>query len=470
MDIKEKVRGLPGTPGVYIMKDGSGGVLYVGKAANLRKRVSSYFYAHSRLQARLEMMVRQVKDIEYLPASTEAEALIYENGLIKQLSPKYNVSLRDDKSYPMLKLTVNERFPRLFITRQKRDDGALYYGPYTSAKLLKEALIILKQTFPLRSCARMPKSVCLNYHIKQCFAPCAGYIDEAGYHKMVAELKLFLEGRRAELVDILSRHMQEAASREDFEEAARLKGRIEALSSIREGSVHYAPAGEVEELGAILGLSAPPESIEAFDISDIMGSSAVGSMVSFYKGRPKKNAYRKFRIKGVTGMDDYAMMREVVSRHYDRLTREKLPLPDLIVIDGGKGHLSVVVDELERMGLSEIPAVGIAKEFEHIYKKDKVSPIVLPKESKALHLLKRIRDEAHRFAIIYHKNLLSKKVGGSELDGISGIGRKRKRALLGHFGSAARVGAANMEDLLKVKGIDEKSARNIITYFKRRAS
>ena len=464
--LSARVKELPSSPGVYIMKDKKGDILYVGKAGNLRKRVTSYFYPRRNLAGRLLAMVERISDISYIPASTEAEALIYENSLIKQLSPKYNVALRDDKSYPMLKLTVNEQFPRLFITRQKKDDGSIYYGPFTNVKLLREALIILRQIFPLRSCGKIPKNVCLNYHIKQCVAPCAGKVSDSAYGGIVAELKLFLEGRTKELLKLLSGKMFDAAKKEDFEEAGRIKRRIEVLGAVKENSVRYGPAEELEELKDLIGLKGPLEVIEAFDVSNIMGKDAVGSMISFYKGRPMKSRYRKFRIKTVSGVDDYAMMREIVRRRYTRLTEEKERLPDLILIDGGRGHLQAGVDELEKIGLGGMAVMGIAKEFEHLYIKDRPEAVALPKESKALHLLKRIRDEAHRFAISYHKNLRKKSITFSELDGISGVGPKRKKALIGHFGDIDKIKAATLEDFMKVEGVDEKSAKNIIQHFK----
>jgi excinuclease ABC subunit C len=410
MDLKEKIKALPGSPGVYIMKGADRQVLYVGKAGNLKKRVSSYFYPNRRLGERIEMLVGKVKDISYLPTATEAEALIYENGLIKKLSPKYNVALKDGKSYPLLKLTVNEKFPRLFTTRDRKNDGAVYYGPYSDARLLRQAVIILRQVFPLRTCGRMPKSTCLDYHIRQCLGPCVGEIDEACYGQIVSELKLFLEGRKDELVHMLAARMREESSKENFEEASRLKSRIEALGSIRDKAVKYGAGNEIEELRNILGMKSSLDVIEAFDVSNIMGSGAVGSMIYFYKGKPKKSEYRKFRIKTVAGVDDYAMMREIVRRRYTRLIAERVRLPNLVLIDGGKGHLSAALEELEKLGLTKLPVIGIAKEFEHIFLKGRKDTIVLPKESKALHLLERVRDEAHRFAISYHKRLRSKKM------------------------------------------------------------
>ncbi len=466
MDKKEKIRALPNSPGVYLMKNAIGEVLYVGKAINLKKRVSSYFRPYSRLSERIQSLVSQVEDIAHIPTSTEAEALIYENSLIKQFSPKYNVALKDGKSYPMLKLTTNENFPRLFITRQKKDDKAAYFGPYTSVKLLRSALTILRRIFPLRTCGRMPRGVCLNYHIRQCLGPCEGKVSEKDYMSAVAELKMFLEGKKGELTDLLAKKMAEASSRSDYEEAARIRDRIEALGSIKSQRVSYGARNELEELKDVLKLAGKIDVIEAFDVSNIMGKEAVGSMIYFYKGRPRKSEYRRFKIRSVTGIDDYSMMRELVRRRYRRLMEEKKALPDLILIDGGKGHLNIALDELRKLGLSRIPAIGIAKEFEHIFLEGKDEPLVLPRESKALHLLERVRDEAHRFAIAYHKSLLSKKIGESELDGIRAIGNKRKKALLRHFGSIDGVRTATLEELLKVGGMNEGSAQNIIAHFK----
>lgn len=410
MGIKEIVNSLPRTPGVYIMKNGSGGILYVGKADDLKKRVSGYFQRSRAHPERIESLVSQVSDIDFIPASTSAEALIYENGLIKQLSPKYNVALRDDKSYPLLKLTVNEKFPRLIMTRERKCPGAVYYGPYTNAKLLREALKILQKLFPLKTCGKMPKKECLQFHIQQCLGPCIGKISLKRYKEMVSELKLFLEGRRGELLKLLSDKMKELSKGGRFEEAMEYRNRIEALSAVKDNKVSYRPMDELEELRRILDIGARLERIEAFDISNIMGNEACGSLVYFYKGKPDKNEYRRFKIKTVSGADDYSMMREIIRRRYTRSLRERKGLPDLIIIDGGRGHLGVATDELKKLFLNNIPVAAIAKEFERIYTKKRQTPIVLPKESKALHLIERIRDEAHRFAISYHKKLMSKRL------------------------------------------------------------
>lgn len=415
MGLKETLNALPHTPGVYIMKGDDGVVLYVGKADNLRKRVASYFQTSRPLSDRINSLVSQIKEVSHIPTSTSAEALIYENGLIKQLSPKYNVALKDDKSYPMLELTVNEKYPRLMIAREKKakkGDGSIYYGPYTNAKLLKEALKILRKLFPLRTCNKMPKKKCLEFDIGQCLGPCESKVGEERYSAIVRELKLFLEGRHSELMKLLTERMKQLSKDEKFEEAAECRNRLEALGSVSTDKVKYGPAGELEELKNLLRIKGKLEIIEAFDISNIMGNEAVGSLVYFRKGRPDKNEYRKFKIKTVSGMDDYSMMREIVRRRYTRCIKENKRLPDLIVIDGGRGHLSVALDELKKLKLDDLPVIGIAKEFEKIYAKDRKDPILLPKESKALHLLERVRDEAHRFAISYHKKLMSKRILG----------------------------------------------------------
>lgn len=470
MDIKEKIKKLPRAPGVYIMRGADSEVLYVGKARDLRKRVSSYFRPNQRHSARIKLMVGKVRDIAHLPTATEAEALIYENGLIKELKPRYNVALRDDKSYPMLKLTMNEKFPRLFVTRQRRQDGALYYGPYSDAGLLKKSLEMLRQIFSLRSCSTMGKRPCLNFHINQCLAPCGGHIDDKSYMELVEEIKLFLNGRRSELLKRVTGKMAEASHEERFEDAAFLRSRLEALSHLKEKAVGYGPAGEAEELRAVIGMAARPETIEAFDVSNIMGESAVGSMVLFFKGKPRKGLYRKFKIKAVSGIDDYAMIREVVRRRYGRVLEEKGDLPDLVVIDGGKGHLAAASEELAKLGIPELPVIGIAKEFERIFVKGQKDPVVLPGESKALHLVQRIRDEAHRFAIAYHKRLKSKRVGLSALDEVRGLGPKRKKALLRHFEGVDGIRSAGLGDLLKAEGINEKTALSIIAHFKKERS
>ncbi len=458
---KEKIKYIPDLPGVYMMKDKAGAVLYVGKAGSLKKRVSSYFQSGAGLSHRIRLMVRKAADISYIVTGSEAEALIAESAYIKRLKPRYNVSLKDDKSYPSLKLTVNEDFPRVMLTRDLRDDGALYYGPYTDVRLLRKALGIMKKIFALRTCGRLPKKVCLNYHIGQCYGPCIGAVSKEAYGDIVRELKLFLEGKRDELIVELSKKMREAAEGKDYEKAAVLRDRITALSVVPRGR-RAKPYDEVTALKFILGLKRVPSKIEAFDVSDTGGTEAVGSMITFIDGRPRKDEYRKFKIRDVRGIDDYRMMKEIVRRRYERVRSEKLPCPDLIIIDGGKGHLSAAASVLEELGFGRLEVIGIAKRFEHIYLKGRKEPVIFSRHSSVLHLVQRLRDEAHRFAITYHRKLLGRRLSRSALDDIKGIGERRKKLLLNKFGSAENIRKAGIEGLSSLRGIDRSTARRII--------
>lgn len=409
MDIEKKLRKIPASPGVYLFFGKNRAPLYIGKASNLKKRITGYFRKkyHS---PRTEALVSEIRDIDYISTLSSAEALIYEAGLIKQKKPKYNVELKDDKSYPFLKLTITEKFPRLFIIREKKNDGSLYYGPYTNVKLLKKALSVITEIFPLRSCKRMPRKRCLKAYIKQCASPCDGSISRPEYKKIVNQTKLFLEAKREDLLKMLSDKMKTASKSLDYENAIALRDKIEALSAMWKGRKPPPPLNkDLSRLKDVLELRVLPARIEAFDISDIYGKEAVGSMVSFFSARPRKDEYRRFRIKNVDGINDYACLREVIRRRYSRLLKEKAGLPDLILIDGGRAHLNVAIDELDKMGPLKIPVISIAKRKEYIYAADKRKPLVLPRNSPALKLIMRIRDEAHRFAISYHKLLRKKK-------------------------------------------------------------
>ena len=411
MDIKDTVKKLPDSPGVYIMKGLRGKTIYVGKANSLKKRVSSYF-TKGHLAPRTGMLVSKIKRIDHIKTNSEAEALILEASLIKALRPKFNVEFKDDKTYPHLKLTLQEEFPRLLITRKVLADGARYYGPYTDVKLLRQAVSFMKRLFPLRTCKSPGKRLCMSYHIKKCPGPCAGRITRKAYKRTVSGMMLFLEGKRGRLIRELSRGMEKASARLNFEEAARIRNVIKALGTVVTKRHVPGPMDQIEELKFVLGLRRKPKRIEVFDISNIHGKEAVGSMVSFYDGRPDKKNYRKFRIKTFEGIDDYRMMREIIHRRYRRLIDEKKGLPDLIIIDGGKGHLSSGLSELHRLKIRHIPAIGIAKEFEHIYMPGKRLPIILPGDSSVLQLIRKMRDEAHRFAIAYHVHLRRKKLLG----------------------------------------------------------
>jgi len=460
MDIKKEIKGFPDAPGVYLMKDERGAIIYVGKASSLKERVASYFRQRS-ASARLRALIEKIRDIEYITTGSEAEALLLESALVKAHQPKYNVALRDDKSYPFLKLTVNERFPRLVICRGKKNDGARYFGPFIEARLLRHALDFLRRVFPLRTCRCMPKTVCLNYYLRQCLAPCVDKVGEAGCRRIADQLVMFLEGKRPQLLKQLQEQMLAASRGRHYEEAARLRDQVWALSQTVAVKSRYGRPEQLEALQEILGLKKNAERIEAFDVSNISGKEAVGSMVTFVKAKPYKDGYRKFKIKEISGIDDYGMMREIVRRRYEHLVEEKGKLPDLIVIDGGKGHLSSAREALGSLGLEGVPIMAIAKEFEHIYLPGREEPIKLPYHCAALHLIQRIRDEAHRFAIEYHTTLRRRLATVSELDGIKGIGPKKKAALLRHFGSIPAVKKARAEALTEVRGIHERLAQEI---------
>ena len=410
MDIKEKIKKLPKSPGVYMFKDTEGSVLYIGKAKDLSKRVPSYFKEHTPKTIRQMSLLERVKDLDYIITASEEEALLYEANLIKENKPKYNVELKDDKSFPFLKLT-NEKFPRLIITRKKVKDGSRYFGPYIRVKPLRKAVSVMKGIFPLRTCKKVKDEACLSYHIGQCLAPCIGKINEKEYKEIIRQLILFLDGKKKRLLRELAEKMKELSEKENFEEAAIIRNRISALSEVPGKKVRdYGGWGDVAvKLKKILHLSRLPMKVEAFDVSNIQGKDACGSMVYFYNGMPDKSNYRKFRIKSVEDIDDYGMIREIVRRRYKRIKEEKTAFPDLIIIDGGKGHLGVAYDELVRLNLRRIPIIAIAKKKERIYTRSSKIPLDINRDGELLHFIQRIRDEAHRFALKYHHNLRSKK-------------------------------------------------------------
>jgi excinuclease ABC subunit C len=459
--LRERIAGLPDQPGVYLFKDGGGRILYVGKALSLRKRVGSYRRV-GQLSARIAQMMRQVAEVDVVRTSSEAEALLLENELIKQHHPRYNVALRDDKTYPMLKIT-REPFPRLLVTRRRLADGAQYFGPYTEAALMHQAVAFMRKVFPLRTCKTFPKSPCLEYHLGQCLAPCARYIDARGYQRMADDLAAFLRGEREGLLKDLIRRMRQASRNQRFEEAARVRDQIRALSSVIVATEKSHVAGPLEQLQAALKLPSVPRRIEAFDISNIFGDFAVGSMVVFTDGKPHKAHYRRFRIETVFGSDDFAMMREVVRRRYGGSLARELPRPDLILVDGGKGQLSAAREALQALAL-EIPAIGLAKRFEHIVTAESQTPIVLLPTSPVLHLVQRIRDEAHRVAITHHRQWRGKAASASLLREISGIGPTRALRLIRYFGSVWRVAKAQTDAIARVARISPTQAEEVLRH------
>ena len=402
--LKQKIASIPDRPGVYLMKDAAGRVIYIGKAASLKKRVGSYF-SKSYGSAKQMAMIEKIADIDYILTENEAEALILEAGLIKENKPQYNVSLRDDKNYPLVKITA-EDYPRLLVVRRRLDDGALYFGPYTDAKLLRQAIKSLRKIFPYCTCRPFPKKPCLNYDIGLCPAPCTGEISKREYRKNIENIGLFLEGKNEQLLDKMAGEMCRHAKEHNFEKAKELRDKISALSSMSGSASIY--EAESRELRRVLGLKDAPRRIEAFDISSISQGLVVGSMVSFLEGRTDKNNYRRFRIKGER-FDDCASIAEVVRRRYKRILLGEITAPDLILIDGGKGQLSAAKTEVDNLRL-KIPIISLAKKEEEIYLPQKDEPLRLTIDSKALTLIRRIRDEAHRFAHKYHLFLRRKRV------------------------------------------------------------
>jgi excinuclease ABC subunit C len=580
--VSEQLKALPSSPGVYLFKDAEGGIIYVGKASNLRHRVNSYFGLKAKLTPKIERMVGKISDLDYFVTASEQEALILELNLIKRHHPRYNVRLKDDKTFPYLKIDLNEDWPRVHITRTLKANGGRYFGPFASAKSIRQTLKLLKGIFPFRSCTREitghdPRP-CLEYDIGHCLAPCIGKSSRAEYDEVIKQLILFLEGKQDKVVKQLEGSMNQAAERMDFERAARLRDQIQAveavvegqriaarvrgeqdviafvgdrdqayvqvffirnskligresfvlqgtryeepssimssfiqqfyasaphlpplillqhpvedidtlqqwLSAKRDGSVKIqvpqrgskkqlveivaknaqqgleqlkikqlaspkALSAALEEIQKELDLPHSPERIEGYDISDIQGSAAVGSLVVFDKGKPKPAHYRRFRIKSVAGADDYAMLAEVLKRRFKRAGTASdawAIRPDLVLIDGGKGQLNAAIAAMREMGAVDIPTAGLAKENEELFVPGRARPIVLPPSSPGLQLLQRLRDEAHRFALGYHHRIRRRETFASALDSVPGIGAKRKKALLRRFGS--------------LKGIREASAK-----------
>ncbi len=407
MDIKKKIKKIPHAPGVYFFYNKSGKILYIGKAVDLKRRISSYFQKKD-INPKLRLLTSSIHCFDYLITSSEAEALIHEASLIKQHQPKYNIVHKDDKTYPYLKLTIKEKFPRLIITRKKDDKKALYYGPYTNSKLLRQAFVFIKRVFKLRTCNKMPKKSCLRYHLKHCLAPCVIPDTHNDYRETIKGLRLFLSGRKGKLVDRLTKRMNECTKNFRYEQAMATRDQIQALTVLieRNKPILYAPS-DMQDLKSVLKMNRLPFKIEAFDISNIQGKYATGSMVSFVKGQPDKNEYRRFRIKAVKQADDFAMIKEVVRRRYARLKKENRKMPDLVIIDGGKGQLSSAYKALKELNL-DLKVISIAKNPDRIFTLKKQMPLVLSRRQKAFKLIQRIRDEAHRFAIRYHHLLRGK--------------------------------------------------------------
>ncbi len=424
-------RHLPHACGVYLLRDASMDVLYVGKAKDLARRVAQYFTPKEG-DIKTTLLAPLVRKIDYVPCASERESLIWERRLILKHQPFFNSMWKDDKSYPYVKITLNEDYPRIFLTRQKKDDGAAYFGPYPKVAPVRHLLVQLwrRRFFALRPCdwefsAKKPladKKIkgCLYYHTRECPAPCAERITRRAYRRIAQEAVFFFQGKYGKLRRAWQREMRTASKALDYERAAQLRDNLDAIAHIGERVRCEQVSPErmeesllssrgVSELQAALGLERPPHHVEAFDISHFSGLETVGSMVCFKGGEPHKGHYRRFRIKTVSGVDDFRSMKEVVGRRYRRMRDSGSPLPDLVLIDGGKGQLSVAVEALAELKL-RLPLAALAKRQEEVFLPSRADPVVLAQDSPALHLLQRLRDEAHRFAVKYHRLLRKKKI------------------------------------------------------------
>jgi excinuclease ABC subunit C len=540
--VRKKLGTLPHKPGIYLMKDRFGTVIYVGKARDLRKRVSQYFHPSRRMgwDLKFNALVEAICDFDFHIVRSEPEAFLLEGKLIKEFHPRYNVSFRDDKRFLMLKVNLNDLIPNFAFTRFRKDDGARYFGPFSNSGALRNTLALVRRQFNLRGCrAFTPGEAdykhCLYAHLKYCTAPCIGNVTLEQYREQVQAACDFLQGQCAEMKEQLEIEMKKAALAQDFEKAAGLRDLIRDLGETTKKErkferVPYTlplsldPETDLAELAQVLGLPRPLQRIEGFDISNISGTFAVASLVSFKNGRPDRANYRRFKIKTVEGQDDFASMAEVVKRRYSRLLNEskvqgprsredggeaipqelqklvdetsrkvrnrsrkpevrspgkqadkisRLPtvnsqLPDLILIDGGKGQLNAACEELRKLGLEKIPVIGLAKEFEEIYQPGESKPLRPGLDHPAVKLLQRIRDECHRVANSYNAQLRIKRISESVLDEFPGIGEARKAALLKKFGSVQRLKTATLEQLAAVPGFGGKAALELKKFLEAR--
>jgi excinuclease ABC subunit C len=494
--IRTKLNNLPHKPGVYLMKDRFGTVIYVGKARDLRKRVSQYFHPSRRWgwDLKLNALIEAILDVDVHVVRNEAEAVLLEGKLIKEFHPRFNVSFRDDKRFLLLKINLNDPIPRFTLTRLRQDDGARYFGPFASSGALRRTLGLVRRQFNLRGCRPLTPTEndykhCLYAHLKDCTAPCIGNVTREQYCQQVLAACEFLSGQCAEMREQLELEMKRAAAAQEYEKAAVLRDALDDLKRTTQKTEKFEripyrlpvaihPEKDVADLVQILGLPASPQRIEGFDISNISGTFAVASMVSFKNGRPDRANYRRFKMKTVVGQDDFASMAETIRRRYTRLKTESESgqpgrwsnVPDLILIDGGKGQLNAACTELAKLGLSHIPIIGLAKEFEEIYRPGQSEPLRLPHESGALKLLQRVRDESHRFANTYNAQLRLKRISESLLDEFPGIGEQRKAALLKKFGSLQRLRLATVEQIAAVPGFGGKAAAELKAFLEARAA
>lgn len=503
-DLQARLRDVPHRPGVYVMRDRLKRVIYVGKARDLRKRLANYFTPSGKAAADLKTraLIDSIWDFEFHTVRSDAEAVLYEGRLIKEFRPKYNISFRDDKRFLLVRVHLDDPWPRFHLTRLRKEDGARYFGPFAHSGALRSALNAMRKTFGIRACrphepGEQDFRHCLDAVIKNCSAPCVGRITREDYLLRVEKACAFLEGASQEMIVQVETDMHAAAGRLDFEKAASLRNLLDDLRMTAKPMTRFTrkvlpsaidPASDLGALGDALGLPGAPSLMECFDISNISDTHIVASMVRFRDGVPDRAAYRRYRITGLPGQNDFASMAEVVRRRYSRVLREAAtacgedaeycqlppteaaarnpdaPLPDLIIVDGGKGQLSSAGKELARLGLGELAVIGLAKEFEEIYRPGRPLPLRLPPDSGALKLLQRIRDEAHRFANGYHSLLLKRRVRESLLDDIPGVSPAKKRALLAAFGSVERLRKQTPAIVAETPGIGPRLAEEIVAY------
>jgi excinuclease ABC subunit C len=482
--VREKLRNIPDEPGCYMMRDRRGKIIYVGKAASLRKRVQSYFRNASltRGDPKLRGLVNSVHDLEFIVLRNEAEAILTESRLIKDYKPYFNIKLRDDKRFLMIQTDPSDSFPILRLCRIKRDDTGLYFGPYASSAVARAALDFTEKKFGLRKCVpSLPDGQtykhCHNDIVRYCSAPCIGKISREEYHSRFDEACAFLGGDRPQYLKEIRAEMESAAEKKEFEHAAALRDTLFLIQAAVKQKARIAQTPQmkaadgragVQELGRMLALERLPHVIEGYDISNISGTYAVGSMVCSVDGLPQGNRYRRFRIRTVEGSNDPAMMAEVIHRRFARLVSEGGQKPDLLLIDGGIAQVGAVRGELRKLDLTGIPVAGLAKRLEEIYWRDGEPPMRLPSDSSALKVLQRLRDEAHRFALSYHLRLRARLIKDSALDEVAGVGERKKQALLEHFGSVRRLRAASEDQIAKAPGIGYKLARAIMDHLKKR--
>jgi excinuclease ABC subunit C len=504
-DLTAKLRDMPHKPGVYVMRDRLNHVIYVGKARDLRKRVGSYFMPSRKMTAdpKTRALIESVWDLEYHIVRSDAEAVLFEGKLIKEFRPKYNVSFKDDKRFLLVRVDLNDIYPKFALTRLRKEDGARYFGPFAHSGPLRSTLNTMRKKFGLRSCrAALPDERdfkhCLDHVIKNCSAPCVAKVTRAEYLSRVEAACDFLDGQSREWITQVEADMRAAAEKLDFEKAAQLRNLLDDLKTTTKTMTRFTrkslpttvhPEADIQALQDALGLPSAPHVMECFDISNISSTHIVASMVRFREGVPDRAGYRKYRIHGTKGQDDFASMAEVVRRRYGRLLREASArdedaefnqeppaeavarvaaerqttiIPDLIIVDGGRGQLSSACKELQRLGLHDTPVIGLAKEFEEIYRPGRPLPLKLPEDSGALRLLQRIRDEAHRTANGYHSLLLKRRISESALDDIPGISKTRKLTLLARFGSVERLKKASPDDIAALPGITNTIAVSIL--------